>query len=582
MNSQYHYIASRCDDIGISFCFFGGMMKKTSLILQIAAVSGLIAAFGIFITGWMGYQGQKEQAVNDASSKVYEFNQLYFEMLNTLMITGAMDEREVVKKKVKHMKNILDARVMRSEHVIKQFGPGFDSEHPKDSWDARALAGEEIIEIEEGDSGRVLTVLRPWKPVEDYDGVNCFACHETPKGGVNGAIRISYSLAESDQEIDAAFRHDLMISIVLALLSSVVIFIQMVMRMKKPLEHAQQVATQIAGGRFDFQIKVKKHDEVGGVLLALDKMRKALVQAEEDKVRRAADEERSKKEQAQAIRDAQLKMADDFESNIGTVISALSSSSEEMSISATGMSDVASSLQRRSDEASEGIETGLSSVQATAAATEEMAGTIAEVTQRVHEALTIAEEAVREAEVTNDIVQRLSKVSREIGSVVNTINEIAEQTNLLALNASIEAARAGDAGRGFAVVANEVKDLAQQTASATGEIEQQIQGMLRESDAAVQAIDHITQIIGRIDEHTQTVASAMEQQSAAVSEISEGAQRASYGMSSVQDSIRGVVDSSTETNQMAEQMVAFSHDLAEQVDKQQMAVERFLRGIRQG
>ena len=60
-------------------------------------------------------------------------------------------------------------------------------------------------------------------------------------------------------------------------------------------------------------------------------------------------------------------------------------------------------------------------------------------------------------------MERLGVSSKEIGKVIEVINDIAEQTNLLALNATIEAASAGEAGKGFAVVANEVKELAKQT-----------------------------------------------------------------------------------------------------------------------
>ena len=74
-------------------------------------------------------------------------------------------------------------------------------------------------------------------------------------------------------------------------------------------------------------------------------------------------------------------------------------------------------------------------------------------------------------------MHQLGTAAQEIGKVTETITNISSQTNLLALNATIEAARAGTAGKGFAVVANEIKELAQQTASATEDIKSKILGV---------------------------------------------------------------------------------------------------------
>jgi len=107
-----------------------------------------------------------------------------------------------------------------------------------------------------------------------------------------------------------------------------------------------------------------------------------------------------------------------------------------------------------------------------------------------------------------------------IGKIVSSITDIADQTNLLALNATIEAASAGDAGKGFAVVANEVKELSKQTALATEEITQQVQRMQNDTNEAVEAIAKILTVTKNIHENSTIMAKAIDQQNAAVQQIS--------------------------------------------------------------
>jgi len=122
--------------------------------------------------------------------------------------------------------------------------------------------------------------------------------------------------------------------------------------------------------------------------------------------------------------------------------------------------------------------------------------------------------AIRAAQAAVGVIKRLESSGNEIGNVLKLIATIAKQTNLLALNATIEAARAGDAGRGFAVVASEVKDLANETATATSQIDTQVGGIRADTQNAVLAIEEMQSLIEELDRCQQVISGIVTEQQA--------------------------------------------------------------------
>src|SRR5256714_1795964 len=190
----------------------------------------------------------------------------------------------------------------------------------------------------------------------------------------------------------------------------------------------------------------------------------------------------------------------------------LNSINNDLRAAATGTAELAAELGRGAGGVS-------ADVGAAAAGTGQMTAAIREISVGSTEAARVAGEAVRAASATHETVTRLGRSSAEIGDVVRVITAIAEQTNLLALNATIEAARAGELGKGFAVVANEVKELAQETAKATGNIIQRVEALQADTGAAVSAIENIAEVIGRINDIQATIAAAVEEQTATAGEM---------------------------------------------------------------
>jgi hypothetical protein len=124
----------------------------------------------------------------------------------------------------------------------------------------------------------------------------------------------------------------------------------------------------------------------------------------------------------------------------------------------------------------------------------------------------VADEAVQRATTMTGEVDSLGAASAAIGDVIKIISSIADQTNLLALNATIEAARAGDVGKGFAVVAAEVKELARETAAATGQVAEQIAAIQSTTSAVSSGIHATSEIIGRMDSVQVRIAEILETQ----------------------------------------------------------------------
>ncbi len=188
--------------------------------------------------------------------------------------------------------------------------------------------------------------------------------------------------------------------------------------------------------------------------------------------------------------------------------------------------------------------------------------------------------AVTEADRSSTIVNWLSEASKRIGGVVKLISQIAGQTNLLALNVTIEAARAGDAGKGFAVVASEVKNLERQTASATGEIQREIEGIQSISGDTVKAISGESETIRKMSEIAGAIESAASEQQVATGEICANINQAATGTKDVSKNISGVTLAAQETSSGASQVLEAAQELSRQSEALQQSVESFLVSVR--
>ncbi|PWJ56227.1 methyl-accepting chemotaxis protein [Quadrisphaera granulorum] len=215
------------------------------------------------------------------------------------------------------------------------------------------------------------------------------------------------------------------------------------------------------------------------------------------------------------------------------------------------------------------------SVDTVAMGSGEMQTAIGEISASAAEAAAVASQAVEAVEATTTTVARLGTSSQEIVSVVNLITSIAEQTNLLALNATIEAARAGELGKGFAVVAGEVKELARQTAQATEEISQRVSSIQGDTNGAVSAIERISEVISRINDHQTTIAAAVEEQSATSQEMTRNVADAASGSQEIAANVSSLAAGAADSRSRATEARDASSELAALGSRLQAAVAGF-------
>ncbi|WP_067473246.1 methyl-accepting chemotaxis protein [Actinomadura hibisca] len=309
----------------------------------------------------------------------------------------------------------------------------------------------------------------------------------------------------------------------------------------RPVNRAVQVLEEVAEGDLTSRIGTAQQDEIGRMSAALDK---AL--------------------------DRMTETLRGIAGNSGEVNQAAA----DLTGLARGLGDDATSAATEVEGVASAAAEVSHHLESVAAGSEEMGVSINEISRNTSDAATVANTAVTKVSAATETVARLGESSAQISNVVKLINSIAEQTNLLALNATIEAARAGDAGKGFAVVASEVKDLAQETAKATEDISRRVDAIQNDTADAVAAIDQISEVISKISEAQQTIAAAVEEQTATTGEMNRGVASAAGGSGQIAASIHGVSDvvgrtrlSAERSREAAGQLARMSEDLQNLVGK---------------
>jgi methyl-accepting chemotaxis protein len=387
-----------------------------------------------------------------------------------------------------------------------------------------------------------------------------------PAGQVIGIIYVGIPTAGLDamrwQAIGA-----MAIAAGIAALLALVMTMALVRRVTKPLRAVAETLTVRYADR---------HDEIGAIARTIGVFKNNRIERRQLEAERISAEKLAMEQRKAGLN----QFVEDFRTKIGGIIERVLSSSGQFEKDARQLSVTAHLTAEMSGQSANASRQASEHVRNAAAASNELSQSIVEISRRVQDSNSVAADAVKQANATDQRMVELSAAGDRIGDVVKLITSIAEQTNLLALNATIEAARAGEAGRGFAVVAQEVKNLAGQTAKATDVISSHIVNMQRATGESVEAIKAIGLTIERISGITASISSAVEQQGAATQSIAEGVKAASGGTLKVADNIEHVAKNARETGATSGLMLTSARELSEVSSHLRDEVEKFLDSVR--
>ena len=327
------------------------------------------------------------------------------------------------------------------------------------------------------------------------------------------------------------------------------------------LRSVKSAATQIAQGDVNQVMDYRSRDEMGQLADAFREMIAYLRDMANifDKIaQNDLTAQVTPKSERDALGNAFAKMIAGLRKAIGQVASnanTLTSISGQLASKTNYVAGAATEMSSHTVSVAAGMDHANSNLLAVATAVEEMTSTVSEIAHNSEKAQSTTDQAAKQIKHFSTVMKDLGQSAQEIGKVTATITSISAQTNLLALNATIEAARAGAAGKGFVVVASEIKELAQQTATATSQIKEKIATIQESTAGAVADIEKIVNVIYAVNETVMTIAAAIQEQSTVTQDIAGNIAQASMG---VRDANTKVAETATVSSNIAREISELS------------------------
>ncbi len=531
------------------------MFRRWDLRRKIVAIAASLLVVVCAVLFWLNYRSAqesvREEYVARARSIVLTTESVRDEMARKWGL-GLFDQDRLVewgrRGEVEKILGAVPVVTAWKSAMAKAKEGGYDFRVPKlqprnpqnepDEVEARALRkfaeDPQLTEYHELDESR--NAVRYFRPIRLT--AECLLCHGDPArskdlwgndkgldptggrmegwkdGEVHGAFEVVQSLDEADARTAAALRREAVIVLVFVALAAGVLFLLVTRSITVPVRDTVAAFKRFAEGDLNHRLEVTTADEMGELRGAVngltDKLRAMIGRMETC----STDLNGASSQLSETA--AQLAAgAEETTGRSGSVAAA----AEEMSANMQSMATSTSQM--------------LENVRTVTTSVEQMTAAISEVARSAEQAASVADGAARLARTGSSKIDQLGTAATEVGAVIELIQDIAEQTNLLALNATIEAARAGEAGKGFAVVATEVKQLARQTAEATENIRGRIEAIQNSAQDAVQAIAEISDVVGKVNDVSRTIASAVEEQSITTRQIAQNVAQASTSAEAV-------------------------------------------------